>query len=70
MTYFDAAREQGQAIRICLTAVGEPDLSDVSPGCVDALDDTGADGSGREAFTGAYDTLRGRLGLPPVVGEF
>ncbi len=70
VTYFDAAREQGQAIRNCLTAVGEPDLSDISARCVDALDDTGADGPEREAFTGAYDTLRGRLGLPPVVGKF
>lgn len=70
VAYFDAAREQGQAIRNCLTDVGEPDLSDISAACVGALDDTGADGPEREAFTDAYDTLRGRLGLPPVVGEF
>lgn len=70
VAYFDAAQEQDQAIRDCLTDLEESDLSDISPSCVDRLDDSGADSNEREAFTTAYDALRARLGLGRVEGEF
>jgi hypothetical protein len=70
VAYFDAAQEQAQAIRDCLTDLEESDLSDISPSCVDRLDDSGADSNEREAFTTAYDALRARLGLGRVEGEF
>jgi serine/threonine-protein kinase len=67
--FFDAAQEQAQSVRECLTDVEESDLSDISSSCVDDLAGSGATNE-TDTFTAAYDDLRSRLGLSPVQGEF